>query len=434
MATPHASRPSVAIIGAGWAGLACALKLARAGYRPAVFESAPEPGGRARRARIDNTWRDNGQHLILGGCGAISRLLDDINVTLARAPFAYTDGKRSLSLAGRKGKSGLLLALLQARGFSWAERLSLFRALLQLHVRNWQTPADQTVAAWLHASRQPPNLISAFWEPLALAVLNTPIDCAAMARFAPVLRDTLGRGCQALEIWQPAADLSECVVTPLVRAIESAGGQIRTASRITAVAPMVDSGYKLSLTAGDSELIFDKVVLAIPPWSLDAISLPFDPASLITRFRNQPIATVYLGFDNTVRLKTPLLQLAGPTVADAHVWAIDRTPCGEPGVIAVSLSAEGAWTTLDHETLAQHCIHQLRIATGISHPCLWHKVVCFRRATPKAVPNAWLSATAQEPLPELFLSGDWTHPDYPATLEAAVQSGNATASRVMRDD
>ena len=46
MTLPGDSRPSVAIIGAGWAGLACALRLARKGFKPVVLESAPEPGGR----------------------------------------------------------------------------------------------------------------------------------------------------------------------------------------------------------------------------------------------------------------------------------------------------------------------------------------------------------------------------------------------------
>ncbi|MFM7123430.1 MAG: FAD-dependent oxidoreductase, partial [Fluviibacter sp.] len=56
MATPPMG--SVAVIGGGWAGLACALKLAKAGYTSVVFESAPEAGGRARRAPVEGIDRD----------------------------------------------------------------------------------------------------------------------------------------------------------------------------------------------------------------------------------------------------------------------------------------------------------------------------------------------------------------------------------------
>ena len=38
----------VAIVGAGWAGLACAVELVAAGIPVTVFESARQPGGRAR--------------------------------------------------------------------------------------------------------------------------------------------------------------------------------------------------------------------------------------------------------------------------------------------------------------------------------------------------------------------------------------------------
>ena len=38
----------VAILGAGWAGLAAAVELVRAGLQPTVFEAARSVGGRAR--------------------------------------------------------------------------------------------------------------------------------------------------------------------------------------------------------------------------------------------------------------------------------------------------------------------------------------------------------------------------------------------------
>ena len=59
----------VHIIGAGLAGLAAAVALARAGYRATLYESGPAAGGRCRSyfdrelaARIDN-----GNHLLLSG-------------------------------------------------------------------------------------------------------------------------------------------------------------------------------------------------------------------------------------------------------------------------------------------------------------------------------------------------------------------------------
>ncbi|MDI6750795.1 MAG: FAD-dependent oxidoreductase, partial [Rhodocyclaceae bacterium] len=42
----------VAVVGGGWAGLACAVELAEAGVAVEVFEAARTLGGRARSRRI----------------------------------------------------------------------------------------------------------------------------------------------------------------------------------------------------------------------------------------------------------------------------------------------------------------------------------------------------------------------------------------------
>lgn len=445
MPAADASPPSVAIIGAGWAGLACALKLAQHGFKPVVYESAPEPGGRARRARLSlddrSVWRDNGQHLMLAGCQALKSLLYDIHADVAYAPFAMSDGHRHLSLAGRRGQWGLLQALMQTRGYSYRERVSLLRALFSLIRAGWRVPPEQTVFQWLQAQHQPPALIAHFWAPLALAVLNTPLDIAAMTRLAPVLRDTLGAGASALEILQPRADLSDSVVTPWVTALEAAGGRVLCSQRVksiegggaTTTAKGLGQRYTLTMSAPDvtTPHDYDHVVLTLPPWALADIVLPFDSTPLATRFGAEPIATVYLGFSEDTQLPTPLVQLAGPETGDARVWAMDRRHCGEPGVISISLSADGPWTTLDHGALAERCESHLKKALNLRSASHWQRVVAVRRATPSATPSARLPRNEVSPLPGLWLAGDWTHPDYPATLEAAVATGQQTADRIM---
>ena len=434
MAGARASRRSIAIVGAGWSGLACALSLARAGYAPVVFESAPEPGGRARRAKIDGTFRDNGQHLILAGCQALTTLFEAIGLSLPRVPFAFKGDGRGLSLVNRRGRFGLVLALCRAPGFNMKERWALVRALLVLHRRRWQVSEAQTVAQWLKTQQQPPALIEHFWAPLGLAILNTPIEVAAMSRLAPVLRDTLGRGAAALEILQPTADLSASVVTAMVRDLEAQGGQMHCGQRVTGVRALPDGRHALSLQHAQMPTMVDDVVLAVPPWSLAHIDLPFDPTLLIEAFGVQPIATVYLGFEDSVHLPTPLMQLAGPTEADARIWAMDRAHCGEPGVIALSLSADGPWTQLDHDQLAQQCLRQLEASLATRLHAHWHKVVMVHKATPSMTPQAKISAAQRHPLPGLWLLGDWTHPVYPATLEAAVAAGLALTEEIIASD
>jgi len=431
---PALAHPTVAIVGGGWAGLACALQLAQAGYRPVVFESAPEAGGRARSALIEGLYRDNGQHLMLAGCKSLTTLFKLAGIQVQTVPFIMQSGARRLRVPAHSGRLGLATALWRAQGFSWNERYRLIAAIVNLQLKGWQVPEGQSVAEWLLATHQPPALIREFWAPLALAVLNTPLADAAMRRFASVLRDSLGSGGRALAMLLPAGNLSEQIVTPLVHAIEKLGGAVRCAQRVLAI-QQTTHGFELRVQGSEQPHHFDQIVLALPPWALDKMTLPacINQKALAEAFGTQPIATVYLGFEAKFRLPVPLLQIAGPTANDSRIWATDRAYCGEPGVIALSVSAAGPWCQLSHDDLAAACLNALQEVIEPLPRCLWKKTVVVRRATYAATPGATLQATDLNPLPHLYLAGDWTDATYPATLEAAVQSGFKAAAQIMKE-
>ncbi|OYU98516.1 MAG: hypothetical protein CFE45_16215, partial [Burkholderiales bacterium PBB5] len=56
----------LAVVGAGWAGLAAAVAATRRGAQVTLFEMAHQPGGRARQVTTDAGHFDNGQHILIG--------------------------------------------------------------------------------------------------------------------------------------------------------------------------------------------------------------------------------------------------------------------------------------------------------------------------------------------------------------------------------
>src|SRR2546428_10062570 len=88
----------VAIIGAGWAGLAAAVTLAERGVRVTVFEASRSLGGRARRVSIDGVDLDNGQHILIGAYRETLRMMrrggtDPDEPPLPRPPeLRFSDG------------------------------------------------------------------------------------------------------------------------------------------------------------------------------------------------------------------------------------------------------------------------------------------------------------------------------------------------------
>ena len=86
----------VAVIGAGWGGMAAAVQAAQAGHAVTVFEAGRAPGGRARAVaaqRADGTpvLLDNGQHILIGAytatLGLMRRVGVDPDAVLQRQPL-----------------------------------------------------------------------------------------------------------------------------------------------------------------------------------------------------------------------------------------------------------------------------------------------------------------------------------------------------------
>lgn len=126
----------LAVIGAGWAGLAAAVTATQAGHAVTVFEAARTLGGRARALSVTRTdgstvVLDNGQHILIGAYSETLQLMQrvgvDLDAALLRLPLAlvFPDG-----CGLRLPKLPLLDALagiVRARGWSWRDKLVLLR-------------------------------------------------------------------------------------------------------------------------------------------------------------------------------------------------------------------------------------------------------------------------------------------------------------------
>ena len=118
----------VAVVGAGWAGIAAAVHARRAGHAVQVFDMAPQPGGRARSVQAAGLTLDNGQHILIGAYVRtleLMRLLGaDGSALLRRLPLAlqYPDGS-GLRLKTGAPVPAFVRGVLGRAGWSWARPL-----------------------------------------------------------------------------------------------------------------------------------------------------------------------------------------------------------------------------------------------------------------------------------------------------------------------
>ena len=199
-----AARLSVAVIGAGYAGLAAAVELAAAGAAVEVFEASRTPGGRARAVEFDGLRVDNGAHILVGAYGETLRLMRrvgaDATRLLRRTPLHLEfPGEFRMRAPRLPSPLHTALALLLARGLDAREKLGAIRLMRGLQANGYRIEPDRSVADWLEQLGTPPRQRRFLWEPLCIAALNTPAADASAQVLASVTV-TCGRSCSSKRV------------------------------------------------------------------------------------------------------------------------------------------------------------------------------------------------------------------------------------------
>lgn len=427
------SEARVAVIGAGYAGLAAAVELAARGASVHVFESARALGGRARGIRKDGRELDNGQHILIGAYRETLRLMRmvgvDIEHRLLRLPLtiAYADGTR-LRAPRLPAPWHLLLALATARGLGLRDRVAAVRFISRLDRSSFRLERDVTVEALLDAYRQPARLRRYLWEPLCVSALNTPAAAASAQVFANVLRDSLAADASASDLLLPRCNLSTLFPDAACAFILSRGARVCTGTAICAVRRQ---GDEFHLEGDPERRTYSHVIAAVAPFQLEALTagLPaLEPQRrAVAVLTYQPIVTCYLAYEPTLALPAPMTGL----VDGITQWLFDRGQLnGEPGLLAAVISARGRHSSMDRGEIATRVHEEICAAFGSRPRPRWTQVITEKRATFSCGPGLD-RPRAETPLHNFFLCGDYVASDYPGTLEAAVRSGAGCADLIL---
>jgi squalene-associated FAD-dependent desaturase len=412
----------VAVVGAGWAGLAAAVRLAQAGHAVTLFEMAAEPGGRARAVVRDGQSLDNGQHILIGAYRRTLALMQTCGVdpsrVLHRMPLTlrYPDG-RGLQMPPGPPLLAFARAVMSCEGWTWFDRLALLGAASAWALRGFQCHPSLSVGA---LTRNLPSRVRALLiDPLCVAALNTPAHEASAMVLLRVLRDALFSGRGSADLLLPSRPLSELLPEPARRWLSQAGVDLRWRRRVQAL-DLIQAKWQL-----DGEA-FDRVVLACSAAEAARLSAPSAPAwsARAAALQYEPIVTVYLRCEGA-RLAAPMMALPEGPQAPAQ-FAFDHGALGgTPGLFALVVSGARPWVErgLDHTAAAAHMqVSELLPAATIQ------QVLAEKRATFRCTPG--LDRPPAVVAPGLVAAGDYIEGPYPATLEGAVRAGEAAAALI----
>ncbi len=415
---------SIAVIGAGYAGMAAAVELSAAGHPVEVFEASRALGGRARAVQIDGFEVDNGQHILIGAYTETLRLMRavgaDPDALLKRRPLRFEfPGEFLMSAPHLPAPLHTAFALLLAQGLDWREKWAAIRLMQGLQSSQFRIEPDISVTHWLDCNNTPSRQRRLLWEPLCIAALNTPADRASAQVLANVLRDSLGGKRAASDMLLPQVNLSALFPDPAAKFVAEHGGAIHRGHRVSSLR-REDDGWRI-----DDAGPFAQVVLAVAPYHLAALVPELAPR--VAHFDWEPIVTAYFSYPAAVRLPQPMLGVD----AGLAQWLFDRgTLCGQHGLIAAVISARGRHLDLPPAELERGIHAEIaRIVPGLPQP-LRVQTITEKRATFACVPDLQRPQARTE-MPGLWLAGDYVAGDYPATLEGAVRSGIAAARAVL---
>ncbi|MCD8538226.1 MAG: hydroxysqualene dehydroxylase HpnE [Burkholderiaceae bacterium] len=431
----------VAVVGAGWAGLAAASQCMALGMDVTLYEASHKAGGRAR-AVSDSRFGDldNGQHLLIGAYRETLAMIardvgaDHLARVFKRLPLwlQSADGQFRLKKKLGLGHSTLTdaAALWCARGLGLRDKWRITSLLHRLK-KDQQQPSDaetSTVSQWLLAQKQTPEACRWLWYPLCLATLNTSPSEACASLFQKVLIDSFTSDqADALDLLIPSCNLSELWPDTIAKRANVRFGQV-----VREIAPQV-TGVAID------GVEFDACVLAVPPTNLERLVRHLDGfeqlAQQSSSFEFRSIATCYVSVGNHQPLPAPLLMFDHQTDTPGHIgqWVFDRQACmlTQPRAqLAFVVSCADHLDKIDDIELGRALVSQLKQAL----PSYTGSVIdarCFqeKRATFAALPGLHRPGT-QTPHKRIMLAGDWTDTGYPAVIEGAVISGIKAADQI----
>lgn len=448
----------LAIVGAGWAGIAAAVEAAAAGHDVTLLEATRTLGGRARALQAQRPdgsklTLDNGQHILIGGYTQTLALMQRVGVRPEEAllglplglPYPDGSGLQTPRWAAHwPAPLDALAAIGTARGWRWSERLAMVRASMAWQRMGFACAPALTVAELCQTL--PRRVMDELIEPLCVSALNLPTPRASAQVFLRVMRDALfGPGFgqwAASSLLVPRTDLSSLLPDAAVHWLQHHHGdraRLRLGARVLGLKPAQSTQGWTLLGDGWTDT-FDAVIWATaasPAAQAVAQAAPHtsDQPPLYAALRTWAEQTAALDFTAIttvyawapgVRLPAPMLALrADPDALSSPAqFVFDRgqlnpSDAHTQGLLAFVVSAssgerEDLQARVQQQAARQLGLEQLQaVQTVVEKRATFACTPGLRRPTPRIAPG-------------LLAAGDFVDGPYPATLEGAVRSGQAT--------
>jgi len=434
------NRPRILIIGAGLAGMAAAVALESTNASVTLLEARRTLGGRAGSFEDPQTGEelDNCQHVLLGCCTNLMDFYKRINVThLIRwepnVHFVDKHGHFHTLSATPHLPAPLHLAASMAklRLLTLPERIAFARGMItmmQLGREGRENLSGIPFGQWLDDQKQSADLVRKLYDPILISALNEESRAASASCAIQVFQEAMLAHSAGYPLGLPNCPLSQLYASLPVK-------DVRLGTRVATLNFTNNTVTGATLTTGES-IQADAVILAtnhhtVSKW-IDPSRAATDPRfAQLDQLEDVPILGAHLWFDRPVLTHSHAALIEGPL---QWLFRKDATGHAVHGVI----SAARSWLNTPREqALAQFTTQiQSTFPHAREAKLIRGVVVIEKRATfspaPKHENNRPQQSPPQGGINRLYLAGDYTKTNWPATMEGAVRSGYLAATAIAK--
>ncbi len=420
----------IIVVGGGLTGLAASVFLSEKGFNVTLLEASPRLGGRAYSIYNAKSYieYDNGQHLLMGCYRSTIRFLKiigaqaEIKSMPLKVPFITPNSKISyLRAVDDFYPLNLIDAILNFSTVNWKSRIRILELMLKVKFDKGNSEQNESVYQWLKENRQTEESIEYFWQVLCIGALNSDIKKSSALIFKNVLRKIFFSGTDGYKFILPRKNLRTMYIDKSMNFILSNGGTINMSERLLECG--IEEGViKKIITTRKIYDNFDSVVFAIPAHAFHKIKFTGHQLKNIPAFEYSPILNIHL-FLKENPFTEPYYALLG---TDFH-WLFNHGR-----YVSITSSSAEKLIKKNNTDLLSELYSNLELFFPIFNRKLVHnvKVMKEKRATFVPANGRLKNSVFDSDIKNLFIGGDWTIPELPATIESAVLSAEIISRKI----
>ncbi len=429
----------IIVIGAGVAGLVSALNLAKLGNKVTLIEAKNFIGGRTYSFNDPNSYfdLDNGQHLFAGAYTNFFNFLKQINSYKylkfqkgIKIKFIDTNRNTYYFNTGLlPGKLGQILGFISFNALNFQQKIKLI-ALLRKVLNEKNKLSYKSIYNFLIDNKQDKRIISYFWEPLCLAVMNNDLKHSDFEIFQNVLKKLFSGDKDFTRLAYSTVPLSKLYENFEIE-FKKAGGKLILGEKLTDV--NIENNRVISVSSNRNKFFTDLYIFAVPPYVLN--NLFEGKISINLNFEYSTIVSGYIDYDFHYNLP----EIIGAIGTNLH-WIFNRNKLLNQNSdnrnlsLAITISSANLLNKIKNDDIKLTILKELSLLLNddrFKNP-VFFKLIKDQKATPLL--DFESKKMRFNELPELmnaYFVGDWTDTKLPATIEGACQSAISCVNKIQ---